>query len=504
MSPRVIVIGAGFGGIAVGIGLLQAGVEHLTVLDKGDRVGGVWRDNDYPDCACDIPAVLYSFSFALNPDWSCRFPPRAEIQSYLEDIVERFGLRPHLRLRTEVTAATFDEDTQTWSVETASGDRLECDVLVSAVGQLARPVTPQIDGLGSFGGASFHSAEWDETVDLDGRRVAVVGTGASAIQIVPAIAERAAQVTVFQRSAPWTLPKPNRRYGSVKRLVGRAVPATLKAGRAATWAVTSAMSLAVTGNSIAGALFTAVSTGQRRLQVRDRALREKVTPDYDMGCKRVLFTSRWYPALERSTVDVVTDPVERVTPSGIVTADGVEHLADVLVFGTGFAATEFLVPMTVTGRGGTQLAEYWKDGAHAYLGMTVPDFPNLFLVYGPNTNTGSTSVVYFHEAQARYIVQAVRLLSAMRGGTLEVREEVEGDFDRELQTRLGGMVWSGCESWYRTSGGRTVTNWPGMAGEYRRRTARLDPADYLVTAPVNRSAPAPAAKPRRRAGAAAS
>ena len=350
-------------------------------------------------------------------------------------------------------------------------------------------MTPRLEGLETFAGAAFHSAQWDPDAPLRGRRVAVIGSGASAVQIVPAVAGYAHAVTVFQRSAPWTLPKPNRRYGPIRRLIGRTVPATLKVGRAGTWLSTSVLGLALTdrsvpaGRSVLTGLIRAVSTGQRRLQVPDPVLRAKVTPVDELGCKRVLFTSRWYPALRRPNVELVTDPIERVTASGVVTADGREHPADVIVFSTGFAATEFLVPITVIGRDGTRLADYWRDGAHAFLGITVPKFPNLFLVYGPNTNTGNSSVVFYQEAQARYIVQAVRLLAAQRGGTLEVRAQVEGGYDRELQARLSGLVWSGCASWYRTAAGRIVTQWPGMAGEYRRRTARLDPVDYLVTAP---------------------
>ena len=481
-APRVVVIGAGFGGVAAAVRLKQAGVEDLTILESAAAVGGVWLANRYPDCACDIPAPLYSFSFAQNPDWSRRFPPASEIQAYIEDVVDRFDVRRHLRLRTEAVRATWDDSAQAWTVETAAGDRFECDMLVTAVGQLTKPAIPRIPGLDSFAGPVVHSAQWTPDLVTAGRRVAVVGTGASAIQLVPAIAGQAARVTVLQRSAPWTLPKPDRRYGPVNRLLKRRVPAVMRLGRGATWGVTQLMGLAVTGNPVLNALFELVSNTQRRVRLVDPQLRRKATPDYRMGCKRVLFTSRWFPALARPDVELVTEAIDRVEAGGVRSADGRLHEADVLVLGTGFSAAELVAPLEVVGRDGTTLAQAWQGGAHAFLGITVPRFPNLFLVYGPNTNTGNTSVVYFHEAQAGYVAQAARLLAAQGGGALEVRADVEAAFDAEMQRRLDRSVWATCSNWYRDAGGRIVTNWPGLASEYGRRTARFDPADYLVTA----------------------
>ncbi|GIE87532.1 flavin-containing monooxygenase [Actinoplanes regularis] len=479
MSTRILIIGAGFGGLAAANALLKAGFTDLVLVDRADRVGGVWRDNLYPGCACDIPAPLYSYSYAQNPAWSRRFPPQAEILAYLERCVSEFGLAGKLRLGTEVTAAEWTGTA--WRVTTADGGTIEADVLVPAVGQLSRPSIPQLPGV--FGGPAMHTALWDPAVSVEGRRVAVIGTGASAIQLVPAIAGTAAHITVFQRTPPWTLPKPDRRYGRLRGGLYRSIPGLMGPARAGTWLMTLVTGLAVTGNRAAGALMRGISTAQRRWQVRDPELRRKVTPDEPMGCKRVLFTNAWLPALQRPDVDLVTEKIIAVTADGIRTADGVEHPADVLVYGTGFAATEFLVPIEVTGRDGTRLNEVWKDGAHAYLGMAVPGFPNLFLVYGPNTNTGNTSVVYFHEAQARWIVQAVRRFAEDRI-PLEVRPEVAARYDEELQSRLAGSVWAACESWYRNAGGRVVTNWPGMAAEYRRRTARLRPADFLAGRPA--------------------
>lgn len=469
---RIAVIGAGFGGIAAAHLLRRAGFQDVTVFDKADGVGGVWRDNVYPGCACDIPAPLYSYSFALNPDWSQRFPPQPEILRYLQGCVRDFGLEQRLRLRTNVTAA--DWTGQAWRVTCEDGTTDVFDVLIPAMGQLSRPVIPRLPGQQDFTGPAMHTARWDPGVDVTGLRVGVIGTGASAIQLVPAIAGRAAHVTVFQRNAPWTLPKPNRRYGGWRRALNRRVPALMRAARAGTWLLTVLTGRAVTGHRPARAAVWALSSAQRLLQAR--GIRGQVTPDYAMGCKRVLFTGDWFRTLRRPDVDLVTADIERVTATGLDTADGRTHPCDVLVYGTGFAATEFLAPVRITGRDGRALHDEWRGGAFAHLGIAVPGFPNMFLVYGPNTNTGNTSVVYFHEAQARYIVQAVRLLAAT--GPVEVRAEVAAAFDAEMQRRLGASVWVGCDSWYRTGGGRVVTNWPGMAGEYAARTARLDEKDY--------------------------
>ncbi|MEU4241875.1 NAD(P)/FAD-dependent oxidoreductase [Actinoplanes sp. NPDC026619] len=476
-KPRVVIIGAGFGGIAAAVELLKRGLDNVVLLEKAGQVGGVWRDNSYPGCACDVPAPLYSYSFALNPEWSRRFPPHEEILTYVRKTADRFGVTGRVRFHTEVTDATWDEAAAKWLITIAGGEIIEADVLVPAVGQLSRPSTPALPGAARFAGRAVHTAQWSRDIEIDGRRVAVVGTGASAIQLVPAIAGRARQVTVFQRSAPWTLPKPDRRYGRGRKTAYRKIPQLMRLPRAGTWAMTIVTGLAVTGNRPAGAFLRGVSTLQRRWQVRDQALRARVTPDEPMGCKRVLFTSSWLPALAREDVSLVTEKIVEVVPDGIRTADGTVHACDLLVYATGFAATEFLAPMRITGRDGRTLDDEWRDGAYAYLGVAVPGFPNLFLIYGPNTNTGNTSVLYFHEAQARYLAQLVARIDQEQT-PLEVRRERATTYDEEIQHRLASSVWTGCQSWYRTATGRIVTNWPGMAGEYHRRTSRLGDGDY--------------------------
>jgi cation diffusion facilitator CzcD-associated flavoprotein CzcO len=475
-SPRIVIVGAGFGGIAAAALLRRAGFADVTVLEKADRVGGVWRDNTYPGCACDIPAPLYSYSFAPNPDWSRRFPPRSEILAYLEHCVADLGLTGAIRFGATVTEARWTGSH--WKITCADGTVLAADLLIPAMGQLSRPAVPDLPGADTFTGPRMHTARWDPDLDVAGRRVGVIGTGASAIQLVPAIAGAAAHVTVFQRTPPWLLPKPDRRYGAIRRALFRRVPAAARLSRAGTWALTVVTGRALLGGRIAGWAVGGAARVQLRLQ--GRGLRAAITPDYTFGCKRVLFSHDWLPTLRRADVTLATAAIAAVNPAGVRTADGVQHDCDILVYGTGFRATEFLAPLRVTGIGGARLHDVWADGARAYLGLAVAGFPNMFLMYGPNTNTGNTSVIYFHESQARYIVQAAELVAG--GRVLDVRPEVATAYDAEMQARLADSVWVGCDSWYRTPGGRVVANWPGSAGEYRRRTARLDETDYRYPA----------------------
>ncbi|MCY1141008.1 NAD(P)/FAD-dependent oxidoreductase [Actinoplanes sp. Pm04-4] len=473
MNPRIVIIGAGFGGIAAAAALLKAGFDDVVLLEKASSIGGVWRDNTYPGCACDVPAPLYSYSFAPNPAWSRRFPAHDEILAYLRSTASALGVSSRVRVNADVVSAEWTGGR--WIVTIRDGSVLEADVLVPAVGQLGNPVLPPIPG--TFEGPAVHTARWRDDLPIDGARIGVIGTGASAIQLVPTIAGRAAHITVFQRTPPWTLPRPDRRYGAGRHFAYGRVPALMRLPRAGVWAMTVVTGRALTGGRVAGAFVRTVSRAQRRLQVRDAALRAQVTPDEPMGCKRVLFTNRWLPALSRPDVSLITEKIVETTPSGVRTADGVVHQCDLLVYATGFAATDFLAGITVTGRDGRPLAKEWATGAYAHLGIAVPGFPNLFLMYGPNTNTGNTSVLYFMEHQAAYIVQAVRRLSA-GAGVLEVRRSVAAAFDQEIQARLARSVWTSCRSWYRNAAGRIVTNWPGMAAEYRRRVARLNPSDY--------------------------
>ncbi|TQM35267.1 alpha/beta hydrolase fold domain-containing protein [Pseudonocardia cypriaca] len=476
-GPRVAVVGAGFGGIGLGMALRAAGWTdpgELTILDRAEGVGGVWRANTYPGAACDVPSHLYSFAGEPGTEWSRRFAPQPDILRYLERLTRERGLTEHLRLRTEVTEARWDEARSVWRLSLAGGESLETDVLVPACGQLSRPVRPAIPGLDRFTGPVFHSAEWDHGVDLEGKRVAVIGTGASAIQFVPAIVDRVAALTVFQRSAPHVIPKPDRAYGGRRR-------GSRAAARAVWTAFFEMGALGLTSVRAAAMPLRIASAALRRSQVPDPTLRARITPDHPIGCKRILISSDYYPALRRPHVDVVTDRITEVTATGVRTADGTEHPADVVILGTGFAATEFLAPMKVFGAGGQELSERWRDGASAHLGIAVPGFPNLFLLYGPNTNLGSGSIVHMLECQIGYVRQALELLrSGVR--TLTVRPEVATRHDAEIQQRLARTVWTGCRNWYRTAGGRVVNNWPGTMREYAKRTRRFEVAEYEVGA----------------------
>jgi cation diffusion facilitator CzcD-associated flavoprotein CzcO len=479
--PHVLIVGTGFGGLAMALELARSGMRDFTLVERSSEVGGVWRENTYPGAACDIPSPYYSFSFAPNPDWPARFSLQPDIKAYLERIVDEYGLRGHIRFDTEIVAATFDEQRGQWHVETADGERITADVFVPATGQLSRPKLPDLPGIESFTGPAFHSATWDHAVELAGKRVAVVGTGASAVQFVPAIQPAVARLTVFQRSAPWLLPRLDRTYRRWHHTLFRRFPVTQRVERAAFWALCDVLALGLVDVPAIGSVVERIARRHLRRQVPDATLRATVTPDYAVGCKRGLFSNDYLPALGRPNVDVVTSGIAEVLPNGIRTADGTVHEVDVIIYGTGFAATEFLGSMRVHGREGRKLADVWSDGAHAYLGMAVSGFPNLFLMYGPNTNLGVGSIVYMLEAQARYIGQAVRGIAG-NGGAMDVREDVAAAYDRRIQARLARSVWTRCSSWYRTASGRVTNNWPGTVTAYGMATRRMRPSDYQRTA----------------------
>ncbi|MEJ7831904.1 MAG: NAD(P)/FAD-dependent oxidoreductase [Nocardioides sp.] len=477
MGPRVIIIGAGFGGLGAARALKQRGIAEITILERADSIGGVWRDNTYPGAACDVPSPLYSWSWATNPRWGRRYSPGPEILDYIREVADRERLTDLVRTGVEVAACSFDESAGAWRVTTTDGTTYDADVVVSAVGQLSNPVIPDLPGAATFSGPAFHSAQWRHDVDLTGARVAVVGTGASAIQFVPAIVDQVASMTVFQRSAPYIVPKPDQEYQPFhRRTLGR-FPSLVEAERGVVFWMSERLNHALGGQTpmakpFLGTLRTIWRANLRR-QVKDPALRRKLVPDYHIGCKRILFSNDWYPTLGRDHVSVETAAVTKIEPSGVRTADGRLHEADVLIWGTGFAATNFLAPMRVTGIGGLDLHEFWGEGARAHLGLVVPGFPNLFCIYGPNTNLGGSSIIGMMEAQAGYIAEVVAGLAAGRGRVVDVRREVADAYDAEMQSRLAGSAWSGCSSWY-VDGPRITTNWPGLVAEYQGRTRAVD------------------------------
>jgi cation diffusion facilitator CzcD-associated flavoprotein CzcO len=476
-QPSVGIVGTGFAGLGIAIELRRAGLNDFTLLEKARELGGVWRENTYPGAGCDIPSPLYSFSYEPHTTWPRRFSLQSDIHEYMKNTAKKYGIDAHIRFGTEVTAAEFTGGR--WHVSTATGETLQFDVLISAVGQLSRPAMPDIPGMGRFRGRSFHSAQWDHDHDLTGRRVAVIGTGASAIQFVPRIQPLVRSLTLFQRTAPYLLPKPDRQYGRWHHELFRRLPLAQQAGRASIWALCEGLTKGLIGNQPVAKLVQKISLGFLRLQVRNRSLRAKLTPDYPAGCKRILFANDYYPALAKPNVHLETAGITEITADGVRTADGVEHKVDTIIYGTGFATSDFLAPMTVRGLDGRDLhTEAWAGGARAYLGVAVPGFPNLFLMYGPNTNLGAGSIIYMLERQARYITQLVRQLRS--GTTLTVRTEVAARFDAEMQQRLADTVWVTCGNWYRTDAGRVVANWPGLVSEYDRRTRTPDLNAYDI------------------------
>ncbi|MCF8590121.1 flavin-containing monooxygenase [Gordonia liuliyuniae] len=482
--PTIAIIGTGFGGIGMAAQLTQAGYDDFVIFEKADDVGGVWRDNEYPGAECDVPSHLYSFSFAPKPDWSRRFAGQQEIVGYLNECADRFDLRRNIRFGTEVLNATFDESAGEWELELNGEQTHRAQILIAATGQLSRPAYPRIDGIDSFSGTMFHSATWDHDYEFEGKRVAVIGTGASAIQFVPHIAHRAAGLELFQRHAPHVIDKPDYPYRRSVIAAFKRFPTLLKASRLATYAWLEPRGLGFNGSKSGRLLISVFEKRYLRSlkkQIADPELRRKVTPTDPMGCKRILMSNDYYPALVREHVDVVTDGIERIEPSGVVTVDGKLHEVDAIVLGTGFAATEFLAPMTVTGLGGEDLNEAWRDGAQAYLGIAVAGFPNFFMLYGPNTNLSHNSIVYMLESQFAYIVDAVREIDRSAGRWLTVRQDVEDAYNADIQAQLGTTVWAtGCDGWYTTASGKNTQNWPGFTFKYRSATREFDPNAYAA------------------------
>jgi cation diffusion facilitator CzcD-associated flavoprotein CzcO len=437
----VAVIGSGFAGLGTAIELRRSGRTDFVVLERADALGGTWHANHYPGCACDVPTPYYSFSFAPKPDWSRFYAPHDEIRGYLEECADRFGVRPHLRLRQEVTALEWLEDEQRWRVDVAGAPALTARVVVAAPGGLSRPSYPDLEGLADFAGPWFHSAEWDHSVDLAGARVAVVGTGASAIQFVPRVAKVAAHVDVFQRTPPWVLPKPDRPIPGWERALYRRVPAAQRAMRGLVWAMQEYQGLANTRFSLLARPLEAQGRRWIRRSIKDPELAARLTPDYRIGCKRILLANDWYPTLAQPHVDVVSDGIARVSASGIVTRDGAERPADVLVFGTGFAATDPIGDLPIRGRGGTGLSELWRDGMAAHRGTTIAGMPNFFLMPGPNTGTGHTSQVFMIEAQVRHVRAALDRMDERGAAVIEPRAEAQAAFNADLQRRMADTVW---------------------------------------------------------------
>jgi cation diffusion facilitator CzcD-associated flavoprotein CzcO len=483
VNQHILIVGTGFAGIGMGIRLKQAGIDDFTILEQASGVGGTWRDNHYPGAACDVESHLYSFSFEKNPAWSRTFARQSEILAYLEHCADKYGIRPHIRFGTAVTGASFDEASGLWSLGTSRGETLQARVVVSGTGGLSRPSLPDIPGLASFAGKTFHSARWDDAYPLEGKTVGVIGTGASAVQIVPAIAPRVGKMHVFQRTPPWILPKADRAFSEREKERFRRQPWRMSLQRSALYWRRELTGLGfVVEPRLLGLLEPLVLRYLAR-QVRDPVLRKKLTPDYHLGCKRILPTNEYYPALQRPSVELVTEGIEAIRPGGVLTRDGRERPLDLLILATGFEAAEAVAPFGITGRGGRDLNQAWCDGAEAYLGATVAGFPNLFLLVGPNTGLGHTSMVVMIEAQIAYALSAIQTMRARRLDLVDVLPEAQSRYNAEIHRRLGNTVWaSGCKSWYQTRSGKNTTLWPGLTVEFVRRTRAFDPGSYELRA----------------------
>ncbi len=480
---KVAIIGAGFGGLGMAARLQESGEESFVILEKASRVGGTWRENTYPGCACDVPSHLYWYSFDAPPDWSHVFSPQPEILDKLESFAERRGLTPHIRFDTEVTSAHWDEPESCWHVTTKSGQEIQAAALIAAWGQLNRWRLPDIEGRDSFHGVAFHSAQWRQDVDLNATRIACIGNGASAVQIIPEIAAKAARLSVFQRSAGYVVPRADRAYTDEERTLFASDPQALAMDRDAIYAEHESRFYAMRPGSSKWEEFTGIARAHLEAQVADPILRAKLTPDYPLGCKRVLISDDFYPAMTRPNVELVTERILRIEPHGVRTADGRLHPLDVIVYATGFETMSFLSVLDVVGRSGGSLRHQWRDGASAYYGMAVSGFPNFFMLYGPNTNLGHNSIIAMLECQFDYILQALQLMHNRRASVLEVRADAIERFNRDVQDRLRGSAWaSGCNSWYKTVGGRITNNWCGSVEDYKAETAQLQLSDFDLTA----------------------
>ncbi len=480
----VAIIGAGFSGLSMAIALKKAGYKRFRVFEKASDLGGTWRDNRYPGCACDVPSHLYSFSFAQNPGWSRSFSPQPEIWRYLKDCAAQNGVLPHFVFNSAVRAAAFDDVKHCWSITLENGQTVTARALVSGAGALHLPAYPNIKGLESFQGRAFHSSEWDESLDLAGRNVGIIGTGASAIQILPAIAPKANHVTLFQRTPAWVLPRMDRAFSERTKKLFRALPPLQRVLRRGIYMRLEMGALGFLGNRKLMTRVEKLALSYLEKTVADPDLRTKLTPDYQIGCKRILLSDDYYQALNRANISLVTDPIDHATANGLVTAGGKEHALDTIIYATGFRANEPLAEIEIKGRGGHTLAHEWRYGAEAFYGISVAGFPNFFMLLGPNTGLGHNSIIFMIEAQTRYIMHCLQWLLREGADEVDIRRNTQREFNKKLKTQMARTVWqSGCRSWYLNANGTNSTIWPGFTFSYWWHTRQPDPHDYVIGVP---------------------
>ncbi|MFN8072148.1 MAG: NAD(P)/FAD-dependent oxidoreductase [Mycobacterium sp.] len=481
-SRSVLIIGAGFAGLGTAIRLLQNGIDDFVILERSDRVGGTWRDNTYPGAACDVPSVLYSYSFAPKPDWSRVYSGGPEILGYIEDVVDRYRLRRHIRFGTNVTAMNFDSDTGTWTADTASGTTFTARTAVLAAGPLADVSWPDIRGLDSYTGHKIHSARWDHDYDVTGKRIAVIGTGASAVQIIPELVKTASKVKVFQRTPGWVLPRLDFAHPDWAKQLFHHVPAAEDLARQALFWGHEAAAVGMVWDTVVTSAIQLVAKANLRRQIRDPWKRRQLTPDFRAGCKRMLMTNDYYPALEKENCSLITWPIATLSPAGIRTADGIEHEVDCIVFATGYdVVCKNGTPFPVAGLDGRKLADDWAQGSYAYKSVSVSGYPNLFWTFGPNSGPGHNSALHYMEAQIDYIVEAVRIIESRGLRLFDVRKDRQDRYNARIQRRLENTTWnSGCASWYLTADGHNATMYPGFATQFTRELSRVDIDDYVT------------------------
>jgi cation diffusion facilitator CzcD-associated flavoprotein CzcO len=482
--PRIVIVGGGFAGSGMAIRLKQRGIEDFALLERAEDVGGTWRYNTYPGCRCDVPSHLYSFSFAPNPEWTQTYSAQAEIREYLGRCADEHGIRAHVRTRVEMLGAEWSEDAKRWQIETSAGP-LSAEVLVSCMGPLTEPKLPEVPGLERFEGKLMHSARWDHDYELAGKRVASIGTGASAIQYVPEIQPEVERLFVFQRTAPWVMPHGNRPIRDFERALFRRVPVVQRLVRAGVYLSRELLVLGFAKQPRLMRLLERLAGSHMDRQVTDPQLRERVRPRFALGCKRVLPSNRWYRALAESNVELVESELSAVTAIGVVDRHGVEREVDAIVFGTGFHVTDPPVAAQVRGRDGRLMRDAWEGTPRAYLGTSVTGFPNLFLLLGPNTGLGHSSMVYMIESQIEHVLAAIGAMDERRVRTIEVRAHAYDAYNREVDASMAGTVWeAGCSSFYIDATGRNSVLWPDWTWRFRRRAARFDPLAYQLGAGV--------------------
>jgi cation diffusion facilitator CzcD-associated flavoprotein CzcO len=488
---RVAIVGAGFGGIGAAIKLREAGIDDLVILERASALGGTWQANTYPGCACDVPSHLYSYSFALNPDWTRFFAPQREILAYLERVARESGVAGRIVYGAEVTGAEWDEDARRWRLETAAGP-VVAQAVVAASGPLSEPSIPDIEGLGRFRGTMFHSAAWDHRHSLAGERVAVIGTGASAAQFVPHVQREAAHLDVYQRTAGWILPRGDREIPRAERRLLRRVPAVQRALRNAIYYIAELLVVGLVIDKRVLSVFEAVAHRKLRKEVPDPELRARLTPSFRIGCKRIIFSDDYLPALSQPNVELVTDPIAEVDATGIRTADGTHRPVDTIILGTGFRVWDSPIAERLVGRDGRSLAQAWAEGGpQAYLGTVIAGFPNLFFLIGPNTGLGNNSMINIIEGQLVFLVDALRAMDETGAAALDVHRAVQDRYNAGIQAAMVGTVWTdgGCNSWYLSEDGSNRTLWPSFSNAFKRRLAGFDIADFRITPQVERRAP---------------